>query len=315
MVATQPGLETVEPAAHRPTRRPARSRRRLEAPPGIPIASDDWLAAPFLAYARLFARYHRHRVVHLERVDALTRAGRRVVLVGNHVLDVLDPLLFTAAMLERCGRVPHFIGHENLIFGMPGIGHLARRYGMIPSRRMEETAAALEHDGLLMLYPGSGSEAARRVYREEPYRLRWDGRLGFLRLALRFDAELVFVAAIGIDEMYFQSRLATPEWLLHLTGSERYSGARLQFGLLGPHLLPGFVPLPVRITHVVSEPLDLGDRAAARRSKHALHALHARVWAECQAFLDRQIAHRGRHSDWLDRGVRGTEALLQKLGL
>jgi acyltransferase-like protein len=297
------------------TRPAPRSRRSRLEPPGIPIARDDWLAAPFLAYARLLARYHRHRVLHLERLGALLHAGRRVVLVGNHVLDIVDPLLFTSAMLERYDRVPYFIGHENLVFGMPGLAQLSRRYGMIPSRHMDETAAALEHGGILMLYPGSGSEAARRVYRDEPYRLLWDGRLGFLRLALRFDAEVLFVAAIGIDEMYYQSRLATPRWMLRLLSSERYAGSRLQFGLLGAHLLPGLTPLPVQITHVVSEPLDLGDRASARRSKHVLHGLHARVWSECQALLDREVAHRERHSDWLDRGVRRAESLLQKIGV
>lgn len=283
--------------------------------PGIAIARDDWVAAPFLAYARLFARYHRHRVVHLERIGTLLRAGRRVVLVGNHVLDVLDPLLFTAAMLDRYDRVPHFVGHENLIFGMPGIAQLARTYGMIPSRHMDETARALEHDGLLMLYPGSGSEAARRVYREEPYRLKWEGRFGFLRLALRYDAEVLFVTGLGIDEMYYQSRFAFPEWALRLAGSERYAGSRVQVGLLGPHVIPGMIPLPVQITHVVSPPLELGDRELARRSKRALRELHERVWHECQALLDREVAHRGRHSDWLDRGVRGAESLLQRLGL
>jgi hypothetical protein len=308
-------LSSVPDTAGARRARGAGPRRSAVQPPGIPIARDDWVAAPFLAYARLFARYHRHRVLHLDRIGALLRAGRRVVLVGNHVLDALDPLLFTAEMLERFDRAPHFIGHENLIFGTPGLAYLARRYGMIPSRRMEEAAAALEHDGILMLYPGSGSEAARRVYREEPYRLKWEGRLGFLRLALRFDAEVLFVSAIGIDEMYYQSSFATPRFLLRLTSSERYAGARLQFGLLGPHILPGFVPMPVRITHVVSEPLDLGDRAAARRSKPMMRALHARIWSECQELLDREVAHRGRNSDWLDRGVRGAEALLQRIGL
>ncbi len=166
-----------------------------------------------------------------------------------------------------------------------------------------------------MLYPGSGSEAARRSFHEEPYRLAWEGRLGFLRLALRFDAEVLFVAAIGIDEMYYQSRLPIPQLLLRLTGSERYAGSRLQLGLLGPHLLPGFLPLPVKITHVVSKPLDLGDRAQARRSKRALAALHERVWRECQELLDREVAHRARHSDWLDRTVRAGETLLHRLGV
>ena len=282
---------------------------------GIKLEPGDRIVRVVLGAARLLARYHRHRVVHLERLGNLLRQGKRVVLVGNHVLDIVDPLLFVAGMLRRYHAVPCFIGHENLVFGFPGLKDLARRHGMVPSRHMAETARALERDGLLMLYPGSGSEAARRIYREEPYRLKWENRLGFLRLALRFDAEVVFVAAVGIDEMYHQSSFETPHWLLRLLGSERYRGARLQFGLAGPHVLPGFFPLPVHITHTVSPPIDLGDRAVARRGGAALRRLHARVWAECQTFLDAAVAARERSAPPLDRAIRWAERRLGELGL
>jgi hypothetical protein len=283
--------------------------------PTIPFDRNDPFVRMFLAYARALARYHSHRVLHLERLGALLEKGRRVVLVGNHVLDVLDPLLFTAALIDRYGRLPHFIGHENLIFRLPGLGELARRYQMIPSRRMRETAAALRTSGLLMLYPGSGSEAARRSYRDQPYRLLWEKRLGFLQLALRYDAEILFVAAVGIDEMYYQSSMRTPTWILRRFSAERYEGSRLQFGVLGPHVVPTLLPFPVQITHVVSKPLDLGDRAAARRSRAALERLHARVVAECQALLDKAVAQRERDAPLLDRVIRGGERMLQRIGV
>jgi hypothetical protein len=276
---------------------------------------NDTLVRLFLGYARALARYHQHRVLHLERIGSLLRQGRRVVLVGNHALDVLDPLLFTAALIDRYGRLPHFVGHENLIFRLPGLGELARRYKMIPSRRMRETAAALRTSGLLMLYPGSGSEAARRSYRDQPYRLLWEKRLGFLQLALRYDAEILFVAAVGIDEMYYQSSLRTPTWLLRQFSAERYEGSRLQFGLLGPHFIPTWLPFPVQITHVVSKPLDLGDRAAARRSRAALMRLHRGVVAECQTLLDRAVAQRERDAPLLDRVIRGGERIAQRIGI
>jgi hypothetical protein len=228
---------------------------------------------------------------------------------------MLDPLLFTTALIERYGCVPCFIGHENLVFRFPGLGRLARSFGMIPSRRMAEAAAALRRDRVLMLYPGSGSEAARRSYRDEPYRLKWENRLGFLRLALRSDAEVVFVAAVGIDEMYYQSSFEIPTWLLRLSNAERYRGSRFQFGLFGPHMLPGLFPLPVRITHVVSKPFDLGDREEARRSPAALRRLHERVWTGCQRFLDAAVARREKDAPLLDRAVRTGERLLQEIGL
>ncbi len=282
---------------------------------GIPLDRNDLVVRGMLAGARVLAAYHQHRVLHLERVGRLLHRDRRVVLVGNHVLDIVDPLLFTANLLERYGVVPHFIGHENLVFRSPLLRPLAERHGMIPSRRTKEAASALRRDGLLMLYPGSGSEAARRVYREEPYRLKWEGRFGFLRLALRYDAEIVFVAAIGIDEMYFQTSARVPRWVLRLFSSERYEGSRWQLGMLGPHVLPGVLPFPVQITHVVSPPLDLGDRQAARRSKSALRELHARVWRQSQNFLDAAVARREKEAPLLDRAIRAGERLLEKAGI
>lgn len=276
---------------------------------------DDPLVRLFLGYARALALYHRHRVLHLERIGALLKKGRRIVLVGNHALDVLDPLLFTAALIDRYGRFPHFIGHENLIFRMPGLGAIARRHQMIPSRHMRETGAALRKSGLLMLYPGSGSEAARRSYRDDPYRLLWDKRMGFLELALRFDAELLFVAAVGIDEMYYQSSLTIPKWILRRFSAERYEGSRMQFGILGPHLVPTLLPFPVQITHVVSQPLPLGDRAAVRHSRKALTRLHRRIVARCQELLDDAVAQRDRDAPLLDRAIRAGERIAQRVGI
>jgi 1-acyl-sn-glycerol-3-phosphate acyltransferase len=289
--------------------------RRTNSRVGLDLDQNDPLVRVLLAYAHLLARYHRHQVLHLERLGSRLQQGRRVVLVGNHVLDVLDPLLFTATLIDRYGRVPHFIGHENLIFRLPGLGELAKRYQMIPSRHMREAAAVLRASGLLMLYPGSGSEAARRSYRDEPYRLKWEKRFGFLRLALRYDAEILFVAAVGIDEMYYQSSLEIPRWLLRLFSAERYQGSRLQWGVLGPHVVPTLLPFPVRITHVISNPLDLGDRSVARRSRAALAALHRSVIEQCQHLLDAAVAHRERDAPLLDRTVRAGERFLQRLGI
>jgi len=289
-----------------------------EQAPGIAIDRQAWATRAFLALADGLAAYHRHRVVHLERLANLFAADRRVVLVGNHALDIVDPLLLLATVFRELGRAPHFIGHEAGWFRIPLLREISRRFHVIPSRRPEETVAALRRSGFLMLFPGANREAAMRSYRDEPYRLKWEGRKGFLRVALEADAEVLFVAAVGNDDAYYQSRLPTPEAILRLANAgdaSRYRGARLTFGLLGPHLVPGVWPLPVRLTHVVSRPLDLGDRTAALGDEAALDALHARVWAECQRFLDGAVARRERDSDWLDRLVRDGQQRLRAVGL
>jgi acyltransferase-like protein len=301
--------------AERPVARPrGRARTRL---PGVELAADEWPTSALVAAARALAAYHRHRVLHLDRLLRVLRARRRVVLVGNHALDVVDPLLFVAALLERYGRVPRFMGHASWQ-RLPVLRAISARYGIVPSRSMEDAGRALADDGFLMLFPGGVSEAALRSYRNEPYRLKWDDRLGFLRLALEYDAEIVFVAAVGNDDMYYQSWLPTPRAIVRLADAgdgRRYRGAYLRFGLAGVHLVPGVFPLPVQLTHVVSRPLDLGDRATARRDPDALVELHRSVWQRCQAFLDEAVARRDRTADALDRALRTGQGLLHRIGL
>jgi 1-acyl-sn-glycerol-3-phosphate acyltransferase len=307
------------PGTHERSRR-AKSRGVETAPPTLPgVAIDrrDLSTTALLTLASLLGRYHRHHVLHMERLLGLLRAGRRVVVVGNHALDVVDPLLFVATLFERYGRIPRFMSHTSWQ-RLPGLRAIAERYRLVPSRSMEDASRALAEDGFLMLFPGGVSEAALRSYRNEPYRLKWENRLGFLRLALEHDAEIVFVAAVGNDEMYFQSTLPTPQAIVRIADAgngARYRGSYLRFGLMGVHALPGVFPLPVQLTHVVSPPLILGDRALARRDPDALAALHRSVCDACQKFLDRAVAERNRSGDWLDRTIRAGERLVQRIGI
>jgi 1-acyl-sn-glycerol-3-phosphate acyltransferase len=158
--------------------------------------------------------YHRHRVRGMEHLAAALESGRPVILVGNHCLDIADPLMLTVAVYRTLGRVLRFIGHGNLFFTLPIIRSLAADWGIIPNRHMDLAARALTEDRVLMLYPGSGTEAILRSYRREPYRLKWYGKLGFVELAARHEATLLFVAGIGLDEMYYQTDVATPAALV-----------------------------------------------------------------------------------------------------
>jgi len=285
---------------------------------GLKVDPSDPALNAFLLIAAGLRRYHRHHIHHLERLGRLLESGRRVIVVSNHALDIVDPLLFVATVCRRYGRIPHFIGHENLIFGTPVLRDIARHWEVLPARRPADTEAALRRDGFLMLFPGAGTEALTRDYRREPYRLKWEGRSGFLRLALKHDAEILFVATVGNDDMYFQSRLPMPDALLAAYNggdAERYRGARLQFGLAGPHLLPAIAPLPVRITQFVSEPLVLGDRKAVLADPEQFEALHRKVRARCQSALTRAVKRERARADVVDRGVLGLQSALRAIGM
>jgi 1-acyl-sn-glycerol-3-phosphate acyltransferase len=279
------------------------------------VEPSAWANRVMQAAGGTLRAYHRHRVEGLAHLTGALDAREPVLLVGNHCLDLVDPLMLTVALYEATGRVLRFIVHGNIFFKTPGLRTLAPIWGLIPNRRPELADAALRDEGLLMLYPGSGTEAILRSYRREPYRLKWDGKLGFVELAARHRAQLLFVAAIGIDELYYQTDVPMPASMIRYGNAgdaDYYEGARVQIGAAGIHLLPGIWPLPVRVTHVISPPLalpsdlDPDDRAALARTQ-------VRLWAESQAFLDAALAVRT--SDFLDRTCRGAMRWLERLGV
>lgn len=280
---------------------------------GAPSALDE----SFLRLGDLLRRYHRHRVRGIQHIERALAGARPVLLIGNHCLDVTDSLLLRVAVYRDTGRWLRFVGHEMLFFRFPGLRTLAARFGVVPSRDLDAARRTLAEHRLLMLYPGAGSEASLRSYRREPYRLKWHQRMGFVELALRERATLLFVAGIGIDELYYQTDVTLPGALFDLfdgTYLAEYRGIRMQFGAAGLHVLPGLFPFPVRVTHVVSAPLSL-DYDIDPADPRAVEKTQIRLWAECQEHLDRAVDRRARDSDVVDRLWRGGMRWLQDVGV
>jgi 1-acyl-sn-glycerol-3-phosphate acyltransferase len=265
--------------------------------------------------ANLYRRYHRHEVEGLGRLERAIGTGRPVLLVSNHCLEIVDAIMFAAAVDEQIGRTVRFIGHETLFFRLPGVRELSRAIGAIPSRDFGLAEQVLRDDRLLMLYPGAGTEASLRILRREPYRLKWYGKTGFVRLALRTGATILFVAGVGIDEMYAQTRWPVPPRLFDLpfAGSlASYRGLRVQLGLSGPHVFPGVLPLPVKVTHVISRPIRF-DRSADPDDPVAVEAVQLEVWARCQRALDEAVSRRDCRADALDRLARAAVDTVERI--
>jgi len=281
------------------------------------VCEGSRAARATLGFGDFLCRYHRHQLLGVEHLRAALDTGHPVILVGNHVMDVADPLMLRAAIQDACGRLLPFIGHEMLFFRLPGVRSFVVQSGVLPSRSRDLAARVLRRQGILMLYPGAGTEAGLRSYRREPYRLKWYERLGFVELALRSRATILFVAGIGIDEMYYQTDFAVPRALFDLvddTYLASYRGIRVQLGAAGLHVLPAVFPLPVKVTHEISAPLRL-DRSVDPSIRKAVEGAQIDLWAQCQALLDDAVAARESRADWLDRMVRRGTVALQSLGL
>jgi 1-acyl-sn-glycerol-3-phosphate acyltransferase len=284
---------------------------------GTSVAETSrWTERATFAVGEMLRRYHRHQVVGLDHLRAALDSRKPVLLVGNHSMNAIDPLMLRNAIHAALGRSISFIGHELLFFRFPGVRSFMRAAGVIPSRDPALAERTLRDTGVLALYPGAGSEAALRLYRREPYRLKWYGRQGFVELALATGATILFVAGIGLDELFFQTNRRIPSSLfrwVERTYLTEYRGVRLQLGPLGLHLLPADLPFPVRVTHVLSPPIRY-DHGVDPHDRTGVEKTQTHVWARCQRFLDEAIASRDRHSDALDSACRTGMRLLEEIG-
>lgn len=146
-------------------------------------------------FARPLARRFDAEVRGLDHFDI----GQALV-VGNHNGGTLvpDTFIFGDAVAERFGpeAVPYGLAHE-IGLALPLVGELLSRLGAV--RACHENAARIFEAGhKVMVYPG-GDVDAFRPYRNRN-RIEFDGRRGYVRLALRSGVPILPLVAAGAHE-------------------------------------------------------------------------------------------------------------------
>ncbi len=186
-----------------------------------------------------------------------------VLLVGNHSGGNMSPdsLVFTLAFSTYFGveRRFHQLAH-NLVLSMPGLGFL-RKYGTVAASP-QNAARALQSGAAVLVYPGGDHEVHRPSW--EGNTINFDGRRGFVRLALEHDVPIVPVVSIGGQET-----------ALFLGRGEGLAKALMLDRLLRLKVLPisiaapwglnvgdmfGHIPLPAKITVEVLPAIDLREQ-------------------------------------------------------
>ncbi|MDX6656516.1 MAG: hypothetical protein QOH62_1309 [Solirubrobacteraceae bacterium] len=185
-----------------------------------------------------------------------------VLLVGNHSGGNLTPdtSVFTLAFSAYFGVERRFyqLAH-NLVLSMPGLGML-RKYGTVAASP-ENAEKALESGAALLVYPGGDYEVHRPIW--ESAKVDFDGRKGFIKLALRHDVPIVPVVAIGGQETsIFLSRGEGLAKLLQLDKLFRLKvlpiSLAIPWGLNVGDML-GHWPLPAKITVEALPPIHLRE--------------------------------------------------------
>lgn len=233
----------------------------------IPVLHPHrWYYRTYAVVAEALARYHRTRV------EGAPPDGPCVYVAihgaGYFVLDLVVAgyyLGWRDFFWRRGTRRPlRIVAAESRIEkALPGLPRVKRHFGIIdPSE--ESCLAALRAGEQLLVTPGGMREA-------QPtgggYRLRWDGRYGFARLAVETGSPIVPLAVVG--------------------GREAYPGFKVKkLSFWSP------VPLPSRLDIVVGDPIPV-ERAPGRgRDLSLVKPLHALAWQRTQALYDEVVARR-----------------------
>ncbi len=144
---------------------------------------------------------------------------------------------------------------ERFLPGLPRVKELAGTIGTDE----QACVSVLERGEQLLVTPGGMREAQPS---RDFYRLRWEGRYGFVRLALRTGAPIVPLAVVG--------------------GAEAFPGFRWKkLSFWSP------VPLPVRLRVALGEPIAVERRPEAVRDFQVVRPIQELAWRRTQALYDR----------------------------
>jgi 1-acyl-sn-glycerol-3-phosphate acyltransferase len=254
--------------------------------PGDPLDAwdPDYIRKTLPALRLLSEIYYRAEVRGLHNVPG----EGPVLLVGNHSGGTLiaDTFVFAQAFYDYFGPVRRFhqLAHD-LVFRIPGARATLSRYGTVPASP-ENMERALDHDAALLVYPGGDHETYRPSW--ESAKIDFDGRMGFVRLALEHRAPIVPIVAIGGQETALF--LGQGRRIARLLRLDRLLRVKVFPAQVGPPLgltildLPGRIPLPAKITVRALPRIDLGERLGADPDPAEAYEL---VTGRMQRALDR----------------------------
>lgn len=232
-------------------------------------SSPGSFARSWDAVMRFLRDYHSYEVVGAEHVP---RTGP-VLVASTHSLATYENFMLGSYSLETLGRRPYIVA-DNLLFRAPAMARALREIGVIPGDRVA-AVDLLRAGEIVGLGPGGMREALRSS--KEKYRFDWSGRFGFVWVSLMSGAPIVLAACPGADDVYTVYDSPVTSWAYR----------RLHFPLpffrgLGLTI----VPRPVKLWHVLSEPIFPDVPPGDVREEHVIPH-HRRVIERMHDLMER----------------------------
>jgi 1-acyl-sn-glycerol-3-phosphate acyltransferase len=186
------------------------------------------------------------------------------LLVANHGIFGFDAFILGALLWRHKHRLAVWLADRNL-WKTPGLAATLDWVNAIPGTP-EDAVACLRKGELVVVYPGGIFDSYKHA--RDRHKLKWRGRAGFARVALRAASVVVPIAACGVDDMY---RVVGRDPLLGriLFGDSRYN-LPIALGRFGT-----LIPRPATVTvHVLAPIFPEGDAnhpADVERLRRSVH--------------------------------------------
>lgn len=224
---------------------------------------DPDYTARVMGVMRGFNRYFASEVHGWDRVPT----ERPVLFVGNHSGGILSPdttALITQWYSTRGFAHPLALLTFDLALAIPGFGDMIRKLGGVPAGH-DIAERSLESGASVVVYPGGDHEVYRPFWQRN--RIDFDGRSGFVKLAIRTGTPIVPVVGHGGHDTL--TVVARGDRIAHALGLDRVRVKVMPLALGGPlGVMPAFLnpfPRPAKISLQVLDPIDMShvDPAAA----------------------------------------------------
>ena len=233
----------------------------------------DWeLIKKFVPFAEFMRYYHSYRV---DGISQIPEKGRAMVLV-NHSLATYDILLLGYTILYKMGRLPYGLADSNF-YKNEFTTKLMHKIALHEANH-ENAEVLLQKDHLLLIAPGGTKEAIRSS--KEKFKIIWEERKGFAKLAIKTQSPIILAACPGADNVYNVSE-------------SKLTDLAYKFFKFPLPIIKGIgntiLPRPVKLVHYIHAPIIPPFFEGVNPPEEMIDAFHQQVVSEMRDWMQNHL--------------------------
>lgn len=237
-----------------------------------------------------FYSYFTPKFLGLDNIDN----SRPHFFVGYHTLLSITDIFYITELFLKKDIMLRSLG-DSFHFQVPGWSQFWQKMGVVKASR-ENCATLMQAQENVLVFPGGAREAFKR--KNEQYKVNWQNRSGFARMAIEHNYPIIPLASVGwedaVDIIYDADDIMNT-WvgrLLKYTGITKY----IRDGEELPPIVKGMgwtlLPRPEPLYLSFGEPIEVSEFAGRADDKTAQMAVREKVERSVKKQMDALLKYR-----------------------